>query len=111
MSPRAALQRAMFALASAVAPPIARFRINRAHSRAVRCRAASYDALSGYQKNRMAQAKTDADWAAIEKDVPGARAMHAAAQSTTQAQSAAKTDPMDQLCADDPGAIECKAFD
>jgi len=33
------------------------------------------------------------------------------AQSATQAQSAAKTDPMDQLCADDPGAIECKAFD
>ena len=47
MSPRAALQRAMFALASAVAPPIARFRINRAHSRAVRFRAASYDAITG----------------------------------------------------------------
>ena len=78
----------MFALASAVAPPIARFRINRAHSRAVRCRAASYDALSGYQKNRMAQAKTDADWAAIEKDVPGARAMHAAAQQGGGALSA-----------------------
>ena len=59
----------------------------------------------------MAQAKTDADWAAIEKDVPGARAMHAEAQRAVRARKTTKADPMDALCADDPGAIECKAFD
>lgn len=86
----------------------------RASRTAVTTRAASYDTLSGYQKNRMATAKTDADWAAIEKDVPGARAMHAAATKRAAAEKTAtngKVDPMDALCSSDPGAIECKAFD
>jgi len=101
----------MVVLAFTTASHLAHVRAPRATARAVRCRASSYDALSGYQKNRMAQAKTDADWAAIEKDVPGARAMHARATRDARAVKTTKTDPMDALCADDPGAVECKAFD
>jgi len=101
----------MRVLARPVALAPARFAANPRSRRDVRRAAASYDALSGYQKNRMSQAKTDADWAAIEKDVPGARAMHAEAQRAVRARKTTKADPMDALCADDPGAIECKAFD
>ena len=101
----------MRVLARPVALAPARFAANPRSRRDPRRAAASYDALSGYQKNRMSQAKTDADWAAIEKDVPGARAMHAEAQRAVRARKMTKADPMDALCADDPGAIECKAFD
>jgi hypothetical protein len=58
----------MRVLARPVALAPARFAANPRSRRDVRRAAASYDALSGYQKNRMSQAKTDADWAAIEKD-------------------------------------------
>lgn len=104
-----------FTIASPIAIRARAPRVTLHTSRAsVVTRAASYDTLSGYQKNRMATAKTDADWAAIEKDIPGARAMYAAATKSAAAEATAtngKVDPMDALCASDPGAIECKAFD
>lgn len=73
----------------------------------------TYDTLSGYQKNCMANAKTSEELAAIERDVPGAKAIYDAAMSARAEESKikSKTDPMDALCADDPSAVECKAFD
>jgi hypothetical protein len=74
-------------------------------------RAVSYETMSGYMKSRCAAAKTAADWQAIEKDAPGAKAAYEAAQAKAKATVTTKVDPMDALCADDPSAVECKAFD
>jgi hypothetical protein len=63
----------------------------------------------------MANAKTPEDWREIEKDVPGAKAMYEAAvgkqKEDIKAVPVGKVDPMDALCAEDPSAVECKAFD
>jgi hypothetical protein len=104
----------MFALTT----PIATVRVTRPRAAArtsvtTRAGSSTYDTLSGYQKNRMANAKTSEEWAAIEADVPGAKAIYDAAMSTKAEQSKIKSkkDPMDALCADDPSAVECKTFD
>lgn len=90
-----------------------------ARSRSIASRAASWDTLSGYQKNRMRDAKSDDDWKAIESDVPGARAIfETAAREEAAREAAAKAnggknarDPMDALCDADPSADECRVFD
>lgn len=102
----------MFTIPRAPAPVHAAVRLHTTRAtRVVIARSTAYDALSGYQKNRMQTARTDADWAAIEKDIPGARAMYASAQRARATTPTTTKDPMDALCDADPGAIECKAFD
>lgn len=69
--------------------------------------------MSTYTKNRCAQAKTEADWRAIERDVPGAKAAYENAKGIAAKVpvKSTKLDPMDKLCAEDPNAVECKVFD
>ena len=88
----------------------------RAPARSVRARAASWDALSGYTKRRMRAAKSDDDWKAIEADLPGARFAFedAATREIFFARRGARIrarDPLDALCAENPSANECRAFD
>ena len=56
----------MFTIPRAPAPVHAAVRLHTTRAtRVVIARSTAYDALSGYQKNRMQTARTDADWAAI----------------------------------------------
>ena len=90
----------------------------RAPARSVRARAASWDALSGYTKRRMRAAKSDDDWKAIEADLPGAREIFFARRGVFEGEARADRgarirarDPLDALCAENPSANECRAFD
>jgi len=115
LTPRRVMSTASLARPRVVAP---RPRVI-ARPRCLVARAASWDTLSGYQKNRMRDARSDDDWKAIESDVPGARAIfEAAAREEAAREAAAKAndgkttrDPMDALCDADPSADECRVFD
>ena len=105
-------------LALAPAPAFTNRPTARPPPRSVRARAASWDALSGYTKSRMRAAKSDDDWKAIEADLPGAR--FAFEDAATREQNFARAnrgarirarDPLDALCAENPSANECRAFD
>eukprot|EP00227_Mantoniella_beaufortii_P018256 CAMPEP_0197575592 /NCGR_PEP_ID=MMETSP1326-20131121/942_1 /TAXON_ID=1155430 /ORGANISM="Genus nov. species nov., Strain RCC2288" /LENGTH=130 /DNA_ID=CAMNT_0043138393 /DNA_START=28 /DNA_END=420 /DNA_ORIENTATION=- len=97
----------------------ARPRLARRTPVAARASGDVWTTMSGYLKGQCVEAAAleakdaaagTAAWLEIEKQAFGARAAYLEhADDATKAVVA--VDPMDQMCADDPGAIECKVFD